>query len=168
MTLIGSNPDIYQLDIDEFRKSLKALEESEDGICFPDTHKHTTEVTLSGSTYARFVEIINGYTVTFEQGDYGVSTIGANHNIMDVLNMNGVSLLTQNSQGLQTISGEINQFADDMTFVKDMVGGRQLLASDKLTAWKDDGSTQVAQFETLDKDGNPTSDPTKIVERRRI
>jgi hypothetical protein len=35
-------------------------------MAFPSTHIHNTAVTLSGVTYARTVEIINGYTIDFE------------------------------------------------------------------------------------------------------
>lgn len=94
------SPGLYELDVDEFRLALKNLEDSEDGMSFPDTHRHNTEVTLAGVTYARTVEIINGYTVTFEDGQYTVRCVGANHNIGDVKNVNQVSLLVGNSAGL--------------------------------------------------------------------
>jgi hypothetical protein len=82
------------------RRALKDLEDDEAGMPFLDTHRHNTEITISGVTYARTVEIINGYTVTLEDGQYRVRTVGANHNIADVLNLNQVSLLVQNSAGL--------------------------------------------------------------------
>lgn len=93
---------LYELDVDAFRLALKDLEDSEDGMSFPDTHRHNTEVTLSGVTYARTVEIINGYTVTFEDvgSPYTVRCAGANHNIGDVKTINQVSLLIGNSAGL--------------------------------------------------------------------
>ena len=90
----------YTLDIDWFRLQLKDLEDEPEGILWPDTHVHTPPVTLSGSTYARFVEIINGYTVTFEDGNYGVALQGANNNIVDVLNRNQVGVIANNSAGL--------------------------------------------------------------------
>jgi hypothetical protein len=92
----------FELNIDWFRLQLKALEESEDGIMFPDTHRHNTEVTLSGTTYARSVEIINGYTVEFEptMSPYTVVCVGANHNIGDVKTVNHVSLIIGNAAGL--------------------------------------------------------------------
>ncbi len=90
----------YELDVDQFRLDLKQIEESEEGMPFVDTHSHVTEITLSGVTYARFVQIINGYTITFQDGQYTVQTVGANHNINDVRNANQVSLVTNNSAGL--------------------------------------------------------------------
>lgn len=93
----------YELDVDWFRLQLKDLEDNEDGMPFPDTHRHVTETTLAGVTYARFVEIINGYTVEFEDGQYSVVCTGANHNISDVKVVNQVSLIIGNAAGLITV-----------------------------------------------------------------
>lgn len=93
---------LYELDVDQLRRDLKDLEDSEEGMPFPDTHRHNTEVTLGGVTYARTVEIINGYTVTFEDvgTPYRVRCVGANHNLSDVMNLNNVSLIVGNAAGL--------------------------------------------------------------------
>jgi len=90
----------YELDVDQFRLDLKTLEASDKGMPFLDTHRHNTEVVLSGDIYARFIEIINGYTVTFEDGQYVTRCVGANHNIADIKNANQVSLIIGNSAGL--------------------------------------------------------------------
>jgi hypothetical protein len=95
---------LYELDVDQLRLDLKDIEDSEEGMAFPDTHRHNTAVTLSGVTYARTVEIINGYTVTFENGNYSVRCVGANHNIGDVKNVNSVSLIIGNAAGLISVS----------------------------------------------------------------
>jgi len=91
---------IYKLSIDTFRLALKALEESEEGMCFPDTHRHNTEVSVAGITLARVIEIINNYTVTFEDGQYLVTLYGANSNIPDVVNFNQVSVRAVTTAGL--------------------------------------------------------------------
>lgn len=91
---------LYELDVDWFRLQLKALEAGADGMPFPVTHVHNTEITLAGLTFARTVEILSPYTVTFEDGQYTVRCVSANHNIADVKNANQVSLITQNSAGL--------------------------------------------------------------------
>jgi hypothetical protein len=98
LTALGGSR--YQLDVDQFRKDLKDIEDSEEGMAFPVTHRHNTAATLSGVTYARQVEIINGYTVEFEAGTYQVECVGANHNIADVKVVNNVSLVIGNSAGL--------------------------------------------------------------------
>lgn len=103
MTSLGGG--IYEMDTDAFRLELKDLEDSEEGMPFPDTHRHNTEVTLSGVTYARFLEIINGYTITFENDQYAVNLAGSNNNIADVMNVNQVSLRSFNSAGLVVVGG---------------------------------------------------------------
>jgi len=96
----------YRLDVNAFRLELKDIEDSEDGMAFEVAHRHATEATLSGVTYARQVEIINGYTVTFEStgSPYQVECVGANHNIADVKNVNDVSLIIGNSAGLISVT----------------------------------------------------------------
>ena len=96
---------LFELDVNSLRLALKEIEESGAGIVYPDTHRHNTEITLSGVTYARSVEIINGYTITFEDGQYVVACVGANHNIADVKNLNQVSIVVGNSAGLVVANG---------------------------------------------------------------
>lgn len=96
---------LYELDVDALRLTLKDLEDDTDGMVFPRTHNHNTEVVLAGVTFARTVEIINGYTVQFEDGQYTVRCVGANHNIADVKVANQVSLIIGNSAGLIVTAG---------------------------------------------------------------
>lgn len=103
---------LYELDLDVFRLALKALEASEEGMAWPDTHLHNTEVVLGGVTYARTVEIINGYTVTFEDGQYAVRLSGANSNVEDVTNVNQVSIRSQNSAGLISATALANKISE--------------------------------------------------------
>jgi hypothetical protein len=91
---------VYQLDTDQFRLDLKTLEAGSPGMSFPKTHNHNTTLVLSGITYARSVEFVNNYTITFEPGAYAVVLSGSNNNIIDVTNFNGVSVLGNNSAGL--------------------------------------------------------------------
>jgi hypothetical protein len=106
LTLIQSVPTvIYNLDLNDLRMALKDLEDGEEGINFLDTHRHNAEVTVGGITLARVIEMINGYTITFEDGQYAVNLLGANSNVADVVNVNQVSLRTANSAGLITTSG---------------------------------------------------------------
>lgn len=98
----GSN---YILDTNQFRLTLKELEASENGIVFDETHNHNTEINIGGLTLARTVEIINGYTITFEDGQYAVNLTGANSNIGEVINLNQVSIRSSNSAGMVTVPG---------------------------------------------------------------
>jgi len=101
LTLIQSTPtEIREMNLNWFRLQLKDLEDSADGMPMPDTHRHNTEVTLGSLTFARVIEIINGYTVTFENGSYAVNLVGANSNVGDKVNVNNVSVRSQNSAGL--------------------------------------------------------------------
>lgn len=110
MTLIQSVPtEVRELNLNSFRISLKDIEDNVDGIPNVDTHSHNTEVILSGITYARVLEIINGYTVTFEDDQYAVNLVGANSNVGDNVNVNQVSVRTSNSAGL--ISSSAIEFA---------------------------------------------------------
>ena len=105
LTLLQSTPtEIRQLTIDSFRLELKDLEDSEDGMTFVDTHRSNAPVTVGGVILARVVEIINGFTITFEDGQYAVNLAGANSNIADVTNVNQVSVRSANSAGLQDLS----------------------------------------------------------------
>jgi len=103
MTLIQSVPtEIRELDLNAFRLTLKDLEDDEEGMSFIKTHNHNTEVTVGGVTLARVIEMINSYTVTFEDGQYAVNLKGANSNVGDVTNVNQVSIRSANSAGLVT------------------------------------------------------------------
>lgn len=102
LTSLGG--DVYELDSDQLRLDLKDLEDAEQGINYLDTHRHNTEVTLAGVTYARTIEIINGYTITFEDGQYAVNIVGSNNNIADVTNVNQVSIRSNNSAGLISVT----------------------------------------------------------------
>lgn len=101
MLLLQTTPiEIRQLDIDTFRLALRNLEDGADGMLFPDTHNHIAPVSVGGVTLARVMEIINGYTITFEDGSYAVNISGGNSNIGDVVNLNSVSVRSANSAGL--------------------------------------------------------------------
>lgn len=98
LTPVGGS--FYEMDINWFHLQLRDWEDNENGIFMPDTHEHTDPVDIGGVTIARVVRIINGYTITFEDGIYIVTMTGANSNILDVANLNSVSLRSANSAGL--------------------------------------------------------------------
>lgn len=91
---------LYNLDTEQFRLDVHAIMDDEEGIVFPFPFSHNTEVTLGGLTYARIIEILSPYTITFEDGQYRVILIGSNNNILDVSNVNQVSISPTNSAGL--------------------------------------------------------------------
>jgi hypothetical protein len=73
-------------------------------MAYPITHQHNPPLAVGGIELARVIEIINGYTVTFEDGQYSVNLSGSNSNIADVVNANQVSIRSGNSAGLVTSS----------------------------------------------------------------
>ena len=100
----GAPTEIRQLSIDTFRLTLNELQDTVAGITFPNTHAHNKAINLGGVVIARVIEMTNGYTVTFEDGQYAVNLVGANSNIADVTNVNQVSVRSSNSAGLQDLS----------------------------------------------------------------
>jgi len=133
----GSN---YEFDLNSFRLALRDIEDAETGVVFEHTHNHNTAVTLAGATYARTVEVINGYTVTFEPtaSPWTAVCVGANHNIGDVKNVNHVSLIVGNSAGLIEVatgggSGlTAQQIRDAMGLSPTAPGSAGALSIDKL------------------------------------
>ena len=91
-------------------------------MAFPDTHRHNTAVTLSGVTYARTFEIINGYTVTFQDvgTPYTVRCVGANHNLADVKNVNQVSLIIGNAAGLIQVTSGSGLSSEQATMLEEL------------------------------------------------
>lgn len=111
-------PEIRELNTDNFRLDLKNIEDSETHMPFLDTHKHNQPVTVGGVTLARVVEIINGYTITFENGTYAVNLNGSNNNIGDVLNLNNVQVRSNNSAGLTfSKQTEDQSFTDSRVYI---------------------------------------------------
>lgn len=146
---------LFELDVDALRLELKDIEDSEEGIAFPATHRHNTEVVLSGVTYARTFEIINGYTITFEDTGtpYTVRCVGANHNIADVKNVNNVSLIIGNSAGLIAVAtgGSSGPSAGDVANAVWAHGSAVQLATRLAEVWARlglDASKPVTQGET--------------------
>jgi len=100
---------LYELDTNQFRLDMRDLEDDVEGMANLRTHKHNTAVTVAGTTFARTIEIINGYSITFEDGAYSVRLVGSNNNFFDIdngiLNYNGVQVIPTNSAGLIVTSG---------------------------------------------------------------
>ena len=101
LTLIQASPvEVRELDLNWFRLKLKDWEDEQGGMVMPNTHNHVAPIEVGGVTLARVVELINGYTVTFEDGQYAVNLAGANSNVGDRVNVNQVSVRSANSAGL--------------------------------------------------------------------
>ena len=98
---------IYELQLDPFRKNLNDLSDDSTGMPWPTTHNHTAPLVIGVTTLARAVELINGYTLTFEDtgSPYAVNISGGNSNLAEVTNINNVSVRSANSAGLVTSAG---------------------------------------------------------------
>lgn len=152
----------YTLDLDVFRLRLKDLEDDADGMTFPDTHAHNTEVTFGGVTYARLIEMINGYTVTFEDGSYSVTLEGANSNVQDVTNLNSVSVRSKNSAGLVVVASSVLTAAqqaqlDRAEIVYKIMVNRAVTeiqgGGDKTITFYDDNDVDVVDTLNVSSDG---------------
>lgn len=120
MTLIQNPPsEIRELDLNWFRLQLKAYEAAVYGIYLLKTHDHNTEVTLGTLTFARVIEILPPYTITFGDGQYAVNLVNANSNVSDRTNVNQVSVRSSNSAGLVAATSTITD--DDVNAIADAV-----------------------------------------------
>ncbi len=101
LTSLGGS--LFELDTEgTLRADINAIMDDEEGMPFPTPINHNTEVVLAGVTYARTIEFINGYTVSFsvEAQPYRVNLVGSNNNLTDVLNLTDASVIPSNSAGL--------------------------------------------------------------------
>lgn len=108
LTLVSGS--LYELDTNQFRLDVGTLMASEEFIYLPDPFSHNTEVTVAGTTFARVIEMINSYDVTFENVSMTVRLAGSNNNLFDaesgiLTNQPLVNVIAQNSAGLIVGSG---------------------------------------------------------------
>ena len=145
LTLVGPG-QVYDYDMDTFRKALKDLEDDEEGIVNLDTHAHNPPVLISGILLARQVILINGYTVTFEDGQYAVNLLNANTNVAENTNVNQVSIRPQNSAGLIDVR--------NINIAVAGIIGKAIVASDDLSvAIYDEDGTTILRTLDISSDG---------------
>ncbi len=116
-TLVQVSPtEIRDLDTNQFRLDLKSLEDDVYGMAHDTTHVHNPPLSVGGIELARTIEIINDYTITFEDGQWAVNLKGSNNNILDRTNKNQVSVNPGNSAGLVTSSAiEFGEYGGHVT-----------------------------------------------------
>lgn len=101
MALIQANPtEIREQSLVTLFNLLREQEASDIGVLYPSILEYTKPLSLGGVTLAPAVNIINNYTLTFEDGQYAVNLVGANSNVADKVNVNQVSVRSANSAGL--------------------------------------------------------------------
>lgn len=185
---------LYELDTNQFRLDLKAIEASLEGMPHPKTHIHNTQVTVAGTTYARTVVLLAPYSITFEDGQYSVRLVGSNNNIFDIqngiLNQNYVQVIPGNSGGLITVSigsgltteehnklmatglestlaaiqAKIETMADKVEILEKIAEGNWKMTENQFIVYDEDGVTEILHFELYGPEGNPSM--TRVVERR--
>jgi len=169
--LIFVSGTLYEHDTDAFRVELIALEDNEDGIVWPRTHNHSTSVAVAGDTFARIIEIVAPYSITYENtgSDYSVRLAGSNNNLFDVDNLilnptPGVTIIGRNSAGLieSGVSGLTSSESADLAMLrKAFLNGQRLLegSTGNFEIYDDGGtigvSTPLFIQDVTDKDGNP-------------
>lgn len=175
--LTRSGLNAFQLDVNQFRMDLNSLQASPEGMSFDTTHSHNTTVTIAGVTLARVVELINGYTVLFENGSYTVDLINANTNIGDFSIFNQVRINSNNSAGLQVVetgSGLSIEQDDTLNFIKGKLESLFLIVDlirkfvtnrtkinktdNSLTLFDDDNVTPIVRHQLKDQNGQPSID----------
>jgi hypothetical protein len=108
--LVQSSPyERRSLDTNWLRLELRKLEDDEEGRPWPRTHDHNADVTVGGITLADVLIILDPYTITFEDGQWGVILEGTNNNILDKRNPNQVSVSSSNSAGLIVSGSGVTQ-----------------------------------------------------------
>lgn len=171
MTLVQTTPvEVYQLDVNALFSTLKDLESSVDGIPWTDTQRNASPVTLSGITYARVLEILSPYTITFEDAQYVVQLIGANSNIIEKTNPNQVSVQGNNSAGLIQVP-EIQYSAYQNAITLDVINGEAgqayPIGTKESPVNNLDDALFIANlrgFDTINVIGNYTFLPTDVVD----
>ncbi|MBW2178755.1 MAG: hypothetical protein JRG81_00035 [Deltaproteobacteria bacterium] len=170
--LSGNN---YALSLVDVHKELRRLEWSfTDGLWALRIANWYETVTLSGIAKTPSVEIINGYTFDFTGNNYNVILTDYDNNLIDVyIPSNGISILSNNSVGKQTISvgsGLTTEEHDqlmvlDTDYLKDVIDGKKALVKNGST-WEliiydpADDITPILNKEMKDKDGADISDLT--------
>ena len=103
LTLVGGS--LYECDTNWLKQQMMAILASAEGIEKEDAFIHFQEYTVVGVTYARAIQIINGYSIEFTPDSaWSVRLAGSNNNFFDVENgilvQNQVQVIAQNSAGL--------------------------------------------------------------------
>ena len=184
LTLVSGT--LYEMNTEtDFRQAINAIMAGEDGIVFEDSINHNTEVTFAGVTFARTIEMINGYSLTFSpNSQWTVRLAASNNNLFDVengiLNQNQVQVIGQNSAGLQIVStGSGLSGAQDTKLTEIHNEVRDIESSNHLAYWmrilisaaagklsgaattnvkiRDQADTKDRIDATVDSDGNRSS-----------
>lgn len=172
LTLVSASPEVRSLDVTDLWEALIDIQDSEEGMNFLDIVRNTPPLTFAGVTLARVVEVINGYTLTFENGAWNVNIIGGNSNVADVANKNSVGVNTANSAGLINVAGggsltaaqvwqyliEDGKSAEQfMRIIMSVLAGKVSGAGTGTESFRDLADAINRVVSTVDNDGNRTA-----------
>lgn len=158
---------LYEMDTNQFRLDLGALLDDEDYIWLPPAFNHNTEVTVAGTTFARTIEMINGYSITFSpDSQWSVRFVGSNNNLFDIengiLNQNQVQVIPGNSAGLirgdigeQIVEGSITT-QQVLRLILSTLGGKVSGVTTTTERFRDTADTKDRVVVTLDGNNNRT------------
>jgi hypothetical protein len=108
---VETNPatglEVRQLDIVIFGQLLADVQDNSPDVWAPTAYSYTKPADVGGVQLAPVLLILSPYTVTFEDGQYAINFVGGNTNLGDFVNVNQVSIRSNNSAG-QTFSDVIN------------------------------------------------------------
>jgi hypothetical protein len=163
LTLVSGT--LYELDTNAFRIAVKALLASERYIWMPVAIAHNGEVTVAGTTFARAIELINGYSITFENLSYSVRLAGSNNNLFDIdggiLNPSAlVTVIAQNSAGLIS--------SPDITVIRKLIQNEQYTnpVTNKMEVQNDTSTGIEFEADVWEDDGTTAWDGTGPIVRR--
>ena len=103
LTLVSGS--LYELDTEVFRLDLNSMMADEDHIWMKDYAARNAPVTVAGTTFAQSIELINGWSIEFENLASSVRLVNSNNNFFDVeggslIPSPLVNVIGQNSAGL--------------------------------------------------------------------
>ena len=125
LTFVGGT--LYEMNTEtQFRQPLMALADDAQGMAWLYPLRHNTEVTVAGTTFARTIELINGYSwQLLPDTAWSCRLSGSNNNLFDVengiLTQNSVQVIAQNSAGLQTVTSGSGVLPQDVTDIKNAI-----------------------------------------------
>jgi hypothetical protein len=169
LIVLSAVPEIYELDVTTFWQSIHDIQDSE-GMPYVDIMRSNAPVTLAGVTFARSVQVINGFKVEFENGSYQVNLSGANNNILEARVQNNVSINAANSAGLIAGSGGVTaaqvwqhvieggKGADEfLRIMLSVLAGKVSGAGSGTESFRDVADTKNRVVSTVDTEGNRTA-----------
>jgi len=151
----------YTFDTDYFYDQIRALEASLEGLPFQRVMDHNPTYTVAGTEYARKVEVINNYTVEFEEtsAPWSVQLEGSNNNLWDigggVLVQNWVQVIPTNAAGLIVGSGGSAPTVSEITADID-ANSTQLAAIKERTDNLPDAPADVSDIPTAEENADAT------------